>query len=179
MRRLIPALLLCASALPAQHRVASGVARLPMDTTWNASPQLTVAPRRIPDPAGLALEMGGSWLGLAVGAGAAVLAADICLRTPRVDEDDEIYDCLGPAFLVGSGVGLVGTAVGVTMAARLTGAPRSAGGAVIGTLVGALAGGILAAGITSIEGTGDVFPTAAFLITQGLGSALGSRLAGR
>jgi hypothetical protein len=120
----------------------------------------------------LALKMLGASLGSAAGIGV-VLAASNC------GSDD-----LGCGILStgGAGVlGIVGAALGATLVASHTGAPRSVGGAIAGGLVGTGVG----LGVhylldrNSDRNLGDPVTIPIFAISQGVFAALGSRLIGR
>jgi hypothetical protein len=153
----------------AQERVASGVTR----------PQQAVS-----DPRAFAIEMGGGLAGMAVGgaAGYALLAA--CLTTAEDTPDHAspltTASCAGPTILAGAALTIIGGVLGVKLATRTTGAPRSTGGALLGLLAGALAGGLVVNMIgNTFEEPPDAVSVSTFLVIQGTGLALGSRMGGR
>ena len=156
----------CAAVGEAQERGASGITR----------PQ-----QRVSDPAALAIEAGGGLAGMTVGAAMGLGLLLICMET---DPDARLIEdppgCAAPTMLVGAAVTLVGGVIGVKLAARSTGAPRSTGGAIVGLLAGALAGGLLVNAIgNTFEEPPDAVAVSAYAILQGAGLALGSRIGGR
>ena len=150
----------------AQERGASGVTR----------PQ-----QHVPDPVAFAIEMGGGLAGMALGATTGLALLTACMRT---EENASLLEdppsCADPVLLTGAALTLVGGVIGVRLAARATGAPRSTGGAIIGILAGAIAGGLVVNEMgNKFEDSPDVVTVPTFLIIQGIGIALGSRIGGR
>ena len=114
-------------------------------------------------------------------AGTAGSLAGIALVGLNVDCGVEDLGCLIKAVAGGGARGAVGAAVGVTLAARGTGAPRSALGAGLGAVAGTGAG--LGVHYLLNRGTdrnlGDAVVIPIFAVSQGVGAALGSRWLGR
>jgi hypothetical protein len=99
---------------------------------------------------------------------------------PDADLLENPPGCAGPSILAGAAFALVGGLVGVRLAARTTGSPRSTGGAFLGLLAGALAGGLVVNAIgNTFEEPPDALSVSTYLILQGTGIALGSRMGGR
>jgi hypothetical protein len=153
----------------AQERVASGVTR----------PQ-----QRVSDPAAFAIEMGGGLAGMMVGgaAGYALLAACLTTAEDTPNHASPLTDasCAAPTVLAGAVLVTIGGVIGVKWAAGKTGAPRSTGGAIIGVLAGAAAGGLVVNAIgNTFDESSDALAVSTYVILQGMGLALGSRGGGR
>ena len=150
----------------AQERVASGVTR----------PQ-----QKVSDPGAFAIEMGGGLAGMAAGASTGLGLMFACMATePDARLLDNPPGCVGPTFWAGAVLTAVGGVIGVRLAARTTGAPRSTGGALLGLLAGALAGGLVVNAIgNTFEESPDAVAVSTYLLLQGSGIALGSRIGGR
>jgi len=137
--------------------------------------------QHVSDPAAFAIEMGGGLAGMTVGAATGLGLVTACMAT---DKDASLLEdppsCAGPVLLTGAALTVIGGLIGVRLAARATGAPRSTGGAFVGLLAGALAGGLVVNMLgNTFENTPDEIAVPTFLIIQGSGIALGSRIGGR
>jgi hypothetical protein len=160
---------LFAAVSEAQERRPTGVTR----------PQ-----QQVSDPAAFVIEMGGGLAGMTVGGAAGFALVAACLATAEDTPDHAsplaTASCAGPTILAGAVLTTIGGVMGVKLAARATGAPRSTGGAIIGLLAGALAGGLAVNAIgASFDESSDAVAVSTYLVLQGMGVALGSRTGGR
>jgi len=129
--------------------------------------------RRITDPKAFAIEAFGGSFGSLVGIGVVGLVSDC---------DVEDLGCLILSVGAGGMMGAVGATIGTSLAARATNSPRSIPGAALGAVVGTGVG--LGVHYLLNRATDRNFDDAAavvpiFVLSQGIGSAIGSRLLGR
>lgn len=138
------------------------------------APSLDDAPARdgSDDPGDFVLEAGGASLGSLVGIGLVALGTECGV--------EDLGCMIGKAGLSGV-AGVAGATIGAQVAARGTGSPRSVAGALLGGVVGTGVG--LGVHWLLNEGTdvnlddGAVVPI--FVLSQGVFTALGSRVLGR
>lgn len=113
-------------------------------------------------------------------AGAAGSLAGIAIVGLNADCGTDDLGCIITAVAGGGALGAVGATVAVILAARATGAPRSWAGAGLGAVVGTVGGlgvhWLLNRG--SDRNLGDRIVIPIFVLAQGTGAALGSRLPG-
>lgn len=141
------------------------------------TPSPALAQRAAPSGAGtragnFVIEAGAGALGSLVGIGIVGLASSCGV---------EDLACIITTVGAGGVLGAVGATVGVSIAARHTGAPHSLIGAALGAVVGTGAG----LGIhwllnrSSDRNLGDAVVVPIFVVAQGVGAAVGGRAGGR
>jgi hypothetical protein len=128
-------------------------------------------PGRLPDPQAFVLEAAAGSVGSLAG-----IAIVGLTRECGVEE----LGCIILTVGAGGALGAVGATIGTTLAARATNSPRSVGGAALGALIGTGVGlgvhWLLNRG--SDRNLGDKVVVPIFVLSQGIFSALGSRIVG-